>query len=168
MGGTAVTAGSAGYAGTPLARKLGLKPGHRVVLEAAPAGWTIPEPPDGTQLVREAPGEVGTGAALAAAGPAAAQARADVVVAFFTEAAELVERLPVLGRRVFPDGAVWVAWPRRAAGHASDILEQTIRDVGLPLGLVDVKVAALDHDWSGLRLVWRRELRSADRPPPPR
>jgi hypothetical protein len=69
-----------------------------------------------------------------------------------------------LGRRVFPAGAVWVAWPRKAAGHTSDILEQTIRDVALPLGLVDVKVAAIDRDWSGLRLVWRRELRGGAPP----
>jgi hypothetical protein len=141
-----VTVGPAGYSGAPLARKLGLKPGHRVVLEAAPAGWAIPDPPDEVELERDAGGS------------------ADVIVAFFSEAAELVERLPDLGRRVFPAGAVWVAWPRKAAGHASDILEQTIRDVALPSGLVDVKVAALDHDWSGLRLVWRRELRGG--PPP--
>ena len=144
-----MTAGPAGYSGTPLARKLGLKPGHRVVLEAAPAGWTIPDPPDGVELERDAEGD------------------ADVVVAFFAEAADLVERLPELGRRIFPAGAVWVAWPRKAAGHTSDILEQTIRDIALPSGLVDVKVAALDQDWSGLRLVWRKELRTGHGPPGP-
>ena len=130
-------AGPAGYSGTPLARKLGLKPGHRVVLVAAPAGWTIPDLPDGVELERDA------------------------------RAADLVERLPELGRRIFPVGAVWVAWPRKAAGHTSDILEQTIRDIALPSGLVDVKVAALDHDWSGLRLVWRKELRTGHGPPGP-
>jgi hypothetical protein len=118
-----------------------------VVVERAPDGWTIPALPDGVELERDAGGG------------------ADVIVAFFTEAADLVERLPDLGRRIFPAGAVWVAWPRKAAGHVSDILEQTIRDVALPSGLVDVKVAAIDNDWSGLRLVWRKELRTGTAPP---
>ena len=142
-----MTAGQAGYSGAPLARKLGIKAGHRVVLDGAPDGWRIPELPAGAELGRGGDG------------------RADVVVAFFREAADLAERLPELGGRIFPGGAVWVAWPRRAAGHTSDILEQTIRDVALPSGLVDVKVAALDHDWSGLRLVWRKELRGGSWPP---
>jgi hypothetical protein len=86
---------------------------------------------------------------------------ADVVVAFFREAAELPQRLPQLAGRIFPAGSVWVAWPRRAGGHQSDITENGIRDHALPLGIVDTKVAALDEDWSGLKLQWRRELRSA-------
>jgi hypothetical protein len=60
---------------------------------------------------------------------------------------------------IFPGGALWVAWPRRAGGHDSDITDREIRALALPLGLVDVKVAALDQDWSGLRLVWRTEHR---------
>jgi hypothetical protein len=144
-----MTAAQGGYSGTPLARKLGVKAGHRVVLDQAPAGWSIPDLPDGVELGRDGGDD------------------ADVVVAFFGEAADLVERLPDLGRRIFPGGAVWVAWPRKAGGHTSDILEQTIRDVALPSGLVDVKVAAFDNDWSGLRLVWRKELRDGDWPPRP-
>ncbi len=72
--------------------------------------------------------------------------------------------VPELGHRIFPAGAIWVAWPRRAGGHESDIREQDIRDLALPLGLVDVKVAALDEDWSGLRLVWRKEHREGPLP----
>ena len=80
---------------------------------------------------------------------------ADVLVAFFRAADEIGERLPALARRVFPAGAVWALWPRRAAGHVSDITDNVLRGYALDLGLVDVKVAAVDEDWSGLRLVWR-------------
>ena len=62
-------------------------------------------------------------------------------------------------RRIYPAGALWVAWPRRAAGHRSDITDAVIREHALPIGLVDVKVAAIDDDWSGLRVVWRTEHR---------
>jgi hypothetical protein len=89
---------------------------------------------------------------------------ADLVVAFFTRAADLGLRLPGLAERIFPDGAVWAACPRRAGGHTSDITDNVVREYALPLGLVDVKVAAIDDDWSGLRLCWRRENRGP-RPP---
>ena len=84
---------------------------------------------------------------------------ADVILAFFTESSELSDQLAELGRRVHPKGAVWVLWPRRAGGHTSDLTENLIREAALPLGLVDVKVAAVDTDWSGLRLVWRKSAR---------
>jgi hypothetical protein len=83
----------------------------------------------------------------------------DVVVAFHRTAAELAAGIEPLGQAIFPDRALWIAWPRRAGGHDSDITENGIRDLVLPIGLVDVKVAALDQDWSGLKLVWRRERR---------
>ena len=89
------------------------------------------------------------------------RARAGTIVAFFVALAGLRESLPPLAERIFPDGALWIAWPRRAGGHDSDIREQDIRELALALGLVDVKVAALDDDWSGLRLVWRVERRRA-------
>jgi hypothetical protein len=82
-----------------------------------------------------------------------------VVIAFHREAAELESRIETLGQAIHPDGMVWIAWPRKAGGHDSDITENGIRDVVLPLGLVDVKVAALDDDWSGLKVVWRLERR---------
>src|SRR6476661_8338988 len=120
-----------GYSGRPQAAKLGLKPGQRVSLHQPPGGLTGPGP-DG---------------------------QADVIVAFFTEAGDIAAQIGALGRRIYPAGALWVAWPRRAAGHRSDITENFIRDQALPIGLVDVKVAAIDDDWSGLRLVWRVENR---------
>jgi hypothetical protein len=80
-------------------------------------------------------------------------------VAFFTVAGEIAAQIGELGRRIYPAGALWVAWPRRTAGHRSDITDNVIRESALPIGLVDVKVAAIDEDWSGLRLVWRVENR---------
>ena len=137
-GGGAVT--TPGYSGRPQAAKLGLKPGQRVSLHQPPRGWALADPPDG----------------LTGPGP---DGQADVIVAFFTEAGDIAAQIGELGRRIYPAGALWVAWPRRAAGHRSDITENFIRDQALPIGLVDVKVAAIDDDWSGLRLVWRVENR---------
>jgi hypothetical protein len=129
-----------GYSGRPQAVKLGLKPGQRVWLHQPPDGWALSDPPDG----------------LAGPGPGG---QADVILAFFTQANEIAAQIGELGRRIYPAGALWVAWPRRAAGHRSDITENFIRDQALPIGLVDVKVAAIDEDWSGLRVVWRTENR---------
>lgn len=81
------------------------------------------------------------------------------MVAFVTARGALVRRLPGLRRAIEPDGALWVAWPKRASGVATDVTEDVVRDVALPTGLVDVKVAAVDATWSGLKLVVRRELR---------
>jgi hypothetical protein len=131
---------SPGYSRTPQSRKLGLKAGQRVALDDPPPGWALTEPPDG----------------LLAPGP---DGGADLIVAFFRVAAEIGERLPGLGQRVFPAGAIWAAWPRRAAGHDSDITDDVVRRLALALGLVDVKVAAIDDDWSGLRLTFRRTNR---------
>ena len=127
----------AGYSATPQARKLGLKPGMRVELVGERA-WRLTEPPD-LEYVDGGP--------------------ADLMIVFCRTVADL-DRVEPLGRRIFPDGSLWIAWPRKAAGHVSDMTENAIRDVALPLGLVDVKVAAIDDDWSGLKLVWRREKRS--------
>lgn len=130
----------AGYTSTPQARKLGLKPGLRVTLVDAPPGWALDDPP-AIELVDDGP--------------------ADVLLAFVRSAADLDPA--AWGARIFPDGALWVLWPRRAAGHVSDITDNTVRAAVLPLGLVDVKVAAVDDDWSGLKIVWRRENRSTPR-----
>jgi len=125
----------AGYSGTPLPRKLGIKPGHVVVLVAAPEGFELA----GVDARRRLP------------------RTADVVVAFFTERRALERRIDQLGRVIFPDGGLWIAWPKKASGVATDITEDTLREVALPLGLVDNKVCAIDGTWSGLRLVWRKE-----------
>lgn len=130
---------AAGYSSTPQARKLGLKPGQRVRIDQPPDGWALDHPPE-LSMVAE---------------PEAA----DVILSFFRNAAELPARLPALAAAIYPEGALWIAWPRKAGGHRSDITENLLRDQALPLGIVDVKVAALDEDWSALRFVWRVENR---------
>lgn len=132
----------AGYSGTPLAQKLGIKAEHRVGLLSSPPGFAIPDLPDGVEV------------RTAARGPL------DVIVSFHTTRADLARRLPVLMRALDVDGGLWVAWPKRASGVATDITEDTVREVALPTGLVDVKVCAIDDTWSGLRLCLRKELRA--------
>jgi hypothetical protein len=136
----------AGYSGTPLVRKLGIKPGHEVALIGAPVGWSVEDLPEGVRIGRRLP-----------------RSPVDVILAFFGRLARLEKAVPDLAGRIVPDGALWIAWPRRAGGHTSDISENDIRTAVLPLGLVDVKVAALDEDWSGLKVVWRREMRAGRR-----
>lgn len=132
----------AGYSGTPLAQKLGIKAGHRVGLIDAPEHFAglLGELPEGVALV------------------AGARGARDVVVAFFTERRRLERGLPALAKSIFPDGGVWIAWPKKASGVATDITEDVIRAV-MPAELVDNKVCAVDDTWSGLRLVVRREFR---------
>jgi hypothetical protein len=135
---------SAGYSGTPLPAKLGIKADSSVRLVGAPRDFAdvlVPLPP---------------GARVRSAG----SLKADVVVLFTTSYADLARRVPDLGEAVFPDGALWVAWPKKASGVATDVTEQSIRDVALPLGLVDNKVCAVTDVWSGLRLVWRKDRRT--------
>jgi hypothetical protein len=134
---------SAGYSGTPLPRKLGLKPGMRVHFHAAPPHLPalLGELPDGTTQLRR---------------PAAPL---DLVLLFATERRELERRVATLQHRLAPAGMLWVCWPKRASGVPTDITEDVVREVALPRGLVDTKVAAVDATWSGLRLVIRRELR---------
>ena len=134
------------YSGRPQAVKLGLKPGTRLALTGRPDGWELTDPPEDLA-------DTGT-----------ADGAAHVIIAFFRAAAELDAELPGLAKRIFPAGAIWAAWPRRAAGHRSDITDTVIREIALPLGLVDVKVAAIDDDWSGLRLVWRVANRGGGEP----
>ena len=129
-----------GYSGTPQLKKLGIVPGARWDVAEAPEGWTFETAPDDGDR-------------------AAASGSADVVLAFVRSAAEIVPALERHETRIFPAGALWIAWPRKAAGHVSDVAENDIRDAALARKLVDVKVAAIDTDWSGLKLVWRRENR---------
>ena len=83
----------------------------------------------------------------------------DVIVFFTTERAELERRIDDLGKAIFPKGALWIGWPKKASKVPTDITDDVIRDVVLPLGLVDVKVCAIDEIWSGLKIVWRKENR---------
>jgi len=129
---------TAGYSGTPLARKLGHKDGMRVVYVNPPDGFAV----DGIDDAR-----------------ARLSKDTDLIVFFTTQRRELDRRLDALRRAIEPDGMLWVAWPKRASGVATDMTENVVRDVALPTGLVDTKVCAIDDVWSGLRLVVRRELR---------
>ncbi len=135
----------AGYSGTPLSQKLGIRQGHRVALVGAPpafAGLLAPLPDDVQVQTR-----LGDKAPL------------DVVVAFFTRRADLERRLPGLRARLAEAGGLWIAWPKRASGVTTDMTEDAVRKVALPTGLVDNKVCAIDEVWSGLRLVLRKSLR---------
>ena len=131
----------AGYSGTPLAKKLGIDEGSTLALIDAPPGVVEGLPSDVT-VKRQARGA------------------ADVVVAFFTQRRQLERRIEALARMVFLSGALWVAWPKRASGVETTMHEGVVREVALPLGLVDNKVCAIDATWSGLRVVWRRERRT--------
>jgi hypothetical protein len=126
-----------GYSGTPLPRKLGIKPGHRLLLLGAPDGFALGELPDDVRVVRRAQGE------------------ADVIVSFHTARGDLERRLPRLRALMRPACGLWIAWPKRASGVATDVTEDVVRELGLANRLVDNKVAALDATWSGLRLVIR-------------
>jgi hypothetical protein len=134
----------AGYSGTPLATKLGIKTGMVVGVLHAPDGFDpagIEGLPDGVTVRTQARGQM------------------DVIVAFHTRRAQLEARVPVLLRALDVDGGLWFCWPKKASGMPTDITEDTVREVCLPLGLVDNKVCAIDETWSGLRVVWRKELR---------
>lgn len=134
----------AGYSGTPLPRKLGITPGACVAIIGAPEGIddTLGELPEGVRVGRPGRGH------------------ADVLIFFTRERRTLERRIAALEHRIEPDGALWVAWPKRAARVPTDMTEDVVREVALPRGLVDNKVCAIDETWSGLRLVVRRELRA--------
>jgi hypothetical protein len=134
---------SAGYSATPLVRKLGLKPGYVLALLNAPEAWSIPGLEPDVDVSRNL------------------RCRPDVVIAFARSVSDLRRCAGRLVKAISADGALWVAWPRRAGGHTSDVSEQSLRDEFLSTGLVDNKVAALDRDWSGLRFVWRTEHRES-------
>lgn len=134
----------AGYSGTPLPRKLGIEHGDGVCV--------LNDPGHAAELIAPLPSDARFGV------PAA---EAEVVVLFTTARSELAQRLQQLARAIFPDRSLWIAWPKRTSGVPTDVTEDVIRELALPLGLVDNKVCAIDPTWSGLRLVWRRELRRA-------
>jgi hypothetical protein len=127
-----------GYSGTPLHRKLGVKPGTRMLVSAAPPGFALDDvPPEAVVHSR------------------AAGSSYDVVVAFCPDLRRLRERFARLAGRTTTAGALWVAWPKRASGVATDLDENVVREVGLDGGLVDVKVIAVDETWSALKFVRR-------------
>ena len=134
----------AGYSGTPLPKKLGIKPGARVAVVGAPEGFlesTLEPLPDEVELRSRARG------------------RLDVIVFFTKSRSDLERRFAKLAAALEPAGGLWIAWPKRSSGVETDLTEDTLREVGLPQGLVDNKVCAIDECWSGLRFVIRKENR---------
>jgi hypothetical protein len=132
----------AGYSGTPLPRKLGILEGTRALLDGAPDGFDLGPLPPGVSVRRQAGTEP-----------------YEVILAFCPDRAALARRWPALHPRTTTAGALWIAWPKRASGLATDLDENVVRDFGLANGRVDVKVCAVDHTWSGLKFV----VRLADR-----
>jgi hypothetical protein len=135
---------TAGYSGTPLVKKLGIKPGATLGLIGAPDDFdrTLGQLPEDVAVRRRLQGPL------------------DVIVAFYVERPALERRLPALRGALAPAGGLWIAWPKRASRVATDVSETVVRELGLAAGLVDNKVCAIDAVWSGLRLVYRRRDRA--------
>jgi hypothetical protein len=134
----------AGYSGTPLLQKIGIKPGQRLVLRN--------HPPSFVKDLGKLPEGVAAGDRL--------NGRADVVVYFVEKRTTLEKDFPVLAAKLEANGMLWIAWPKRASGRPTDLNENLVRETGLGFGLVDVKVCAIDEIWSGLKFV----IRLKDRP----
>jgi hypothetical protein len=138
------TAGQAGYSGKPLATKLGVKPNFRLLQQGAPKNVleTIGELPEGAEWVGARAKEL------------------DLALVFATREADLAAGIAKLRPKLKPAGMIWACWPKQTSPLATELGEATVRATGLAAGLVDVKICAVDHDWSGLKFVIRR----ADRP----
>ena len=121
-------------------QKLGVRDGFTLTLVGAPAE-VIDDLPASVTVRRQARGS------------------SDVVVAFFTRRQDLERRMEALSRVIYPNGGLWIAWPKKSSGVETTVNEDVVRAAALPLGLVDNKVCAIDETWSGLRVVWRRERR---------
>ena len=134
----------AGYSGTPLSKKLGIKPGTVLHVVNAPADYAaLLEPlPENVAIVREATDGL------------------DLVHVFAKRRSDLVDLINIYKSKIKQNGMIWVSWPKKAAKIATDVTEDTVREVALPLGLVDIKVCAVDEVWSGLKLVIRKENRT--------
>jgi hypothetical protein len=128
----------AGYSAAPLAQKLGIKPHSRLLLSRAPAGFSIPDLPDGVVAKRR---------------PAADPY--DTILLFAVTQAELTRAFTAAAGRLTVAGGLWVCWPKKASGLQRDLTETQVRAIGLDAGLVDIKVCAVDETWSGLRFVRR-------------
>ena len=132
----------AGYSGTPLIKKLGIKDSHRVAFIQAPTGYA--------KTVGKLPPEVSNVAALNGG-----KQDLDFIQLFVRNQAELKKSFSQARQRLCPNGSLWVSWPKKASGISTDLNENVIREIGLAVGLVDVKVCAVDDTWSGLKFVYR-------------
>ena len=134
----------AGYSRTPLPQKLGIKPGTTVVV--------INEPPQYRKLLGKLDRVTFSNRIAADSG---------FVHFFSTNRNELEKKLPILREKIADNGTIWVSWPKKSANVPTDITEDVVREIALPLGLVDIKVCAVDETWSGLKLIIRREKRKS-------
>jgi hypothetical protein len=132
-----VNVSPSGYSGTPLARKLGIMAGHRILVVGGPPDLAIDLPAGVETHTR------------------AGRTPYDVILAFAPDRRALARRFPTLPAKLVVDGGLWVAWPKRSSGVSTDLDENLVREVGLTAGLVDNKVCAIDSVWSGLRFVVR-------------
>ncbi|HKD78408.1 MAG TPA: DUF3052 domain-containing protein [Candidatus Angelobacter sp.] len=137
----------AGYSGTPLVQKIGIKPGHRVILRNHPSTFVkdLGKLPDGVESVDRLTG------------------KANVVIYFTDKRAALEKEFKGLSAVLEPDGMLWISWPKKASGRATDLNENIVREIGLERGLVDVKVCAIDETWSGLKFVIRVKDRATSK-----
>jgi hypothetical protein len=141
---TAGVVGNAGYSGTPLPKKLGLKDGGTLVMLNAPNGvesWLAPLPPAATLTSKLMPVN-------------------SLIILFCRDVGALKKNLPAVSKRLQADGSLWISWPKKSSKLFIDLTEDGIRTIVLPTGLVDVKVCAVNDDWSGLKLMVRKELRA--------
>lgn len=142
----------AGYSGTPLVQKIGIKPGHRIILRNHPPSFLkdLGSMPDGAELTEKL------------------TEKANVIVCFTDRKAELQKNFAKLAGKLVQDGMLWISWPKKASGMATDLNEDLVREIGLHCGLVDVKVCAIDNTWSGLKFVIRTKDRPSARKKPSR
>jgi hypothetical protein len=135
----------AGYSGTPLPQKLGIKPGLTVVTINAPANYR--------RLLGQIPDSVTFSERL--------KSGSSFVHLFTSRRSEMQKKMSILRNKLSDNGAVWVSWPKKSSGISTDVTEDVIREIALPLGFVDIKVCAVDDIWSGLKLMIRRENRKS-------
>ena len=138
----------AGYSGKSVVQKLGVKPGFCIFVDGASAAYD--------EIVGALPDDVRIASRL--------KPPLDMVHIFTTAAAALRKKLPACREAIAPDGMVWVSWPKKSSGVVTDVTENVVRDTALSLGLVDIKVCAIDDVWSGLKLVIRRDQRGRPAP----
>jgi hypothetical protein len=135
----------AGYSGTPLAKKLGIKEGSRVALVNAPKDFQseLGELPDNVQFIKRPTKSL------------------DIILLFFLSERALARDFARFAARLTANGMLWIAWPKKSSGVTTDLSEQRVRQIGLDARLVDVKICAIDDVWSGLKFVYRLKDRSS-------